>query len=288
MRLLLTVASLSAATRRLARCGPIVAAGVRPQQPIAELAPQLYAELNEVAFGSVLPPDLPLRWNGRLRRTAGRCVFLLKPPTPSATPSQQLLNDDEPPRNGDVERRRRAEIELSPRVLDSPSRLRETLAHEMCHAAQWLVDGEARPPHGASFWRWARQVEERVPDLNVTTRHSYAIHCRFRYSCEKCGTTFGRHRRFDVGSRRCGSCGGRIRFDGEADRNGEELRPTRTVSKRDPPPFARFVAEEFGELRRRWPHASHARLMQTLSNKWHRKPRKARTDVTPARRNKAR
>ena len=34
-----------------------------------------------------------------------------------------------------------ATIELSTKVIDDEERLRSTLLHEMCHAAQWLVDG---------------------------------------------------------------------------------------------------------------------------------------------------
>lgn len=28
----------------------------------------------------------------------------------------------------------------------------QTLLHELCHVAAWLIDGELRPPHGARFW----------------------------------------------------------------------------------------------------------------------------------------
>lgn len=73
----------------------------------------------------------------------------------------------------------RAMIELSPRVLDSPERMRLTLAHEMCHAAQWLVDGTSKPPHGTAFRSWARQVERRT-DIVVTTRHTFDVHMRCR------------------------------------------------------------------------------------------------------------
>jgi SprT-like family len=36
---------------------------------------------------------------------------------------------------------RLSRIELSTKVLDSADRLRDTLVHEMCHAASWIVSG---------------------------------------------------------------------------------------------------------------------------------------------------
>lgn len=51
---------------------------------------------------------------------------------------------------------RKAAIELSTKVLDSLPKLRQTLCHEMCHAAAWILDGVSKPPHGATFKRWAR------------------------------------------------------------------------------------------------------------------------------------
>lgn len=41
-----------------------------------------------------------------------------------------------------------ARIELSTKVLDNEAKLRRTLVHEMCHAAAWLLDHTAKPPHG--------------------------------------------------------------------------------------------------------------------------------------------
>ena len=84
-----------------------------PEQRLSSLAPDLFEELNVLAFDSALPTDLPVKWNPRLRRTAGRCRFF-------------SVNSDA----------RTAEIELSPHVLNSTDRLRTTLAHEMCHGGR--------------------------------------------------------------------------------------------------------------------------------------------------------
>ena len=84
-------------------------------------------------------------------------------------------------------------------MLDSHERLRSTLAHEMCHAAQWVLDGASKvltlaltltltltltlhqaaapkpnpncnptpeqPPHGPHFRRWADRFERAVPGM---------------------------------------------------------------------------------------------------------------------------
>ena len=50
-----------------------------------------------------------------------------------------------------------ARVELSSKVVDSEYKLRNTLAHELCHVAAWVVDHKAKPPHGEHFKKWARQ-----------------------------------------------------------------------------------------------------------------------------------
>lgn len=208
------------------------------------VAPHIFEELNSAAFNSALPSDLALRWNPRLRRTAGRCHFI------------SMANAT-----------RAARIELSPRVLDTPERLRITLAHEMCHAAHWLVDGVARPPHGSAFRSWARLVEERV-GLKVTRTHSFEVHTRYRYSCLACGQCYGRHSRsLDLRTRVC-HCGGELRFDGAFGRGGAPI-----VATGPTPAFAIFVQAEYAPLRRRWPRVTHQRIMQELGKKWRSKAR---------------
>ena len=41
--------------------------------------------------------------------------------------------------NTEIEDIRASKIDLSTKVLDSSDRLRDTLIHEMCHAAAWVV-----------------------------------------------------------------------------------------------------------------------------------------------------
>jgi SprT-like family len=45
-------------------------------------------------------------------------------------------------------RRYAARVELSAKVVDRLERLELTLAHELCHAACWVLNHTAKPPHG--------------------------------------------------------------------------------------------------------------------------------------------
>jgi len=231
-----TVQGGSAARQAASPCHEAVlhVKDIQSATPLSQLAPNVYAELNEVVFDGMLPAELELRWSGRLRSSAGRCIFK---------------------RQKDVHR---AEIELATSVLHTPERLRATLAHEMCHAAQWLVNRTSRPPHGPSFKFWARKLEQRMPDIKVSLRHSYLAKEKYRHRCSVCGVAIVGER----GIQRCGHCGGALRL--------EKLLPCRPKA----PPFGEFVRAEYAKLRKRWPKVTHQRIMQELSRRWRSKKRK--------------
>ena len=88
---------------------------------------------NSYAFESKLPNDMMITWNPRLTKTAGMCIQRLLKITKKQDTSQYLSC------NNGIEEVRASKIELSPKVLDSADRLRDTLIHEMCHAAAWIV-----------------------------------------------------------------------------------------------------------------------------------------------------
>jgi hypothetical protein len=107
------------------------------------LALKIYSEINAYACGGLLPPELELRWCPKLKSTAGR------------TPQWS----DAPAAGG----ARRARIELATTVLIDEKRLRNTLAHEICHVAAWLLEATMKPAHGAAFKKWARHIEQVRP-----------------------------------------------------------------------------------------------------------------------------
>ena len=77
---------------------------------------------------------LKISWSSRLLTTAG--ITLCR---------EIRLGKDNP------QKQREAAIELSIKVVDTEIRLQETLLHELCHAATWIIDGVRKPPHGAEF-----------------------------------------------------------------------------------------------------------------------------------------
>ena len=85
-----------------------------------ELTLKMFNIFNEEVFHNQLPRDFSLTWNNRLTRTAGYCRHF--------TRREEGLTSYE------------SKIELSVKVVDTPARLRDTLVHEMCHAATWIID----------------------------------------------------------------------------------------------------------------------------------------------------
>ncbi|KAK2904002.1 hypothetical protein Q8A73_010659 [Channa argus] len=132
-----------------------------------DLTSKLYHLYNTSVFDSKLPVNMSVTWNKKMRKTAGYCIT-----------GQERGGGN-----------RYARIELSEKVCDSADRLRDTLIHEMCHAATWLING-VRDGHG-NFWKlYARKATVMHPELPMVTRcHSYDIKYKFQYQCTRCQNT---------------------------------------------------------------------------------------------------
>ncbi|KAM8848635.1 germ cell nuclear acidic protein isoform 4-T4 [Synchiropus picturatus] len=201
------------------------------KQKREDLTAKLYQLYNTSVFDSKLPADMSVTWNKKMRKTAGYCVS-----------GQE--------RGGG---RRYARIELSEKVCDSADRLRDTLIHEMCHAATWLING-VRDGHG-NFWKlYARKSTLAHPELPMVTRcHSYDIKYKFQYQCVRCQNTIGRHSKsLDTQRFACALCMGQLVL----------LTPSKP---RAPTPFANFVKENYGTTRQEMAGQSHAEVMRKLS-----------------------
>ncbi|XP_034740216.1 acidic repeat-containing protein [Etheostoma cragini] len=196
-----------------------------------ELTSRLYQLYNTSVFDSKLPIDMSVTWNKKMRKTAGYCIT-----------GQE--------RGGGS---RYARIELSEKVCDCADRLRDTLIHEMCHAATWLING-VRDGHG-NFWKlYARKSTLAHPELPMVTRcHSYDIKYKFQYQCTRCKNTIGRHSKsLDTQKFACAICTGQLVL----------LTPAKP---RAPTPFANFVKENFGTVRQELAGQSHGEVMRKLS-----------------------
>ncbi|XP_059715349.1 germ cell nuclear acidic protein isoform X1 [Haemorhous mexicanus] len=203
-----------------------------------ELAQKLYRLFNSTIFEQKLPEDMVIIWNKKMRKTAGYCVT---------------------GQRGGPEGKRYARIELSEKVCDSADRLRDTLIHEVCHAATWLISG-VRDGHGR-FWRfYANKAAVIHPELPVVTRcHSYEINYKFTYECGRCKATIGRHSRsLDTARFVCAFCGGQLALRQPPARGGTPARTQLT-------PFAKYVKENYALAKREQHGLSHAEVMKKLS-----------------------
>jgi len=155
-----------------------------------------FEEFNQNVFGSELG-CVEIVWSKKLNRTAG--LTRLRKCTNDMTPGIPL--------------KRLAVVELSTKIVDDEDRLRETLLHELVHAAVWIFEGVSKPPHGANFKRWAKIAMAQISDVVVTTTHKYEISYKFEWKCvnPSCTFTIGRHSRsIDLLRHRCGLCKGEL------------------------------------------------------------------------------
>ena len=100
-----------------------------------ELAIRLYEMFNEKVFENRLPECMEITWNDRMTKTAGFCQNRKK-----ITKSTGVVEYT-------------ARIELSSKVIDSAGRLCDTLIHELCHAATFIIN-QAKEAHGPIWQSW--------------------------------------------------------------------------------------------------------------------------------------
>ena len=128
-------------------------------------------------------------WSNTLRSTAGRANWkrtVQKPSSNSSTSiSTTTISNDQPKIH------HHATIELSTKVLTTRSRLLNTLAHEFCHLANFMISNIRDQPHGTSFKSWAQKVTSEfahdvqygLDKIEVTTKHDYAIEWKYLWVC---------------------------------------------------------------------------------------------------------
>ncbi|KAI6045031.1 SprT-like family-domain-containing protein [Pisolithus marmoratus] len=133
-------------------------------------AVNLFAELNHTVFGDGLPKDTKLEWSKRLLTTAGRARWYRSRDGTQTT-----------------------KIELATKILDCNERIHNTLSHEMCHLACWIISNSPREGHGRLFKSWASKVMCKYPHIQVSTRHNYQITYPYQWKCTLCSKVYGRY-----------------------------------------------------------------------------------------------
>ncbi|EJD04361.1 uncharacterized protein FOMMEDRAFT_28080 [Fomitiporia mediterranea MF3/22] len=158
---------------------------------LATYAQALFDELNASVFKRGLPKETPLIWNNRLLATAGRAKW-----------------------HKDSKGIETTCIELATKVLDceaepSQERIRNTLSHEMCHLACWVINRNPKENHGREWKAWVNKVMQKRPDISISTKHSYDITYKYEWQCQtpSCRKIYGRHSNsINVETSVCGIC----------------------------------------------------------------------------------
>ncbi|XP_002738048.1 uncharacterized protein LOC100370422 [Saccoglossus kowalevskii] len=205
-----------------------------------ELTQRLFSLYNRTVFKDKLPSDMKITWNPKMRKTAGFCYY------------GRIRNV-----NG-IEKTSR--VELADKVCDSAERLRDTLIHELCHAAAWLVNG-VHDGHGRYWKYWASLANLIHPQLPIISRcHTYEIHTKFTYQCVKCGYQIGRHSKsLKTDKFCCGICKGRFELLPQLKKDGTPAK-TKTPNK-----FAIFVKDNYSTVKSKDKTMKHADIMKVLS-----------------------
>ncbi|XP_044285731.1 acidic repeat-containing protein isoform X2 [Varanus komodoensis] len=203
-----------------------------------ELAQNLYDLYNRSVFEQKLPQRMEIIWNKKMRKTAGCCI------------TGQVK---------DPAGQRYAKIMLSEKVCDSADRLRDTMIHELCHAATWLIHG-LQDGHGRFWSFYAKKSSMIHPELPVVSRcHNYEIKYKFTYECSKCKNTIGRHSRsLDVERFVCAFCRGKFVLCQPTWKDG-------TPATKPLAPFAKYVKENYGSTKCSQQDPSHGAIMKKLS-----------------------
>ncbi|KAK7070972.1 hypothetical protein SK128_014892 [Halocaridina rubra] len=246
------LASLSSNVH-MGRCHPDAVLYVKNFKKSKELlCEKLYTYYNEHVFSDKLPMHMDIKWNPRMTKTAGFCYYRIDRTKPSG---------------------RGARIELSSKVIDAPERIRDTLIHEMCHAAAWIISGY-KDGHGPLWKSWAAKAGHVFPELPaITTCHSYQISCKFTYRCTECGYSIGRHSKsLDTERKVCGYCHGKFELIVNSQGGGATVGNPNTPGShsypktpRTPNAFALYVKKNYKSVKSSRKSLKHGDVMKLLS-----------------------
>ncbi|XP_058146893.1 germ cell nuclear acidic protein [Dasypus novemcinctus] len=212
-----------------------------------ELVQRLYNLFNSSVFDKKLPEKIDIGWNKKMLRTAGLCT----------------TGETQHPK-----KERYAKIEISLKVCDSADRLRDTLIHEICHAASWLLDG-VRDSHGDAWKYYAQKSNMVHPELPRVTRcHNYKINYRIHYECTQCKSRVGRYTR-SLNTERfiCARCRGSLVMLPLTRKDGTPIEPHVR-------PFAKYVQENYRAVKREVDGISHGDVMKKLGKDYGAKKQK--------------
>ncbi len=233
---------------------------------------------------------IKLVWTNKLNTTAGRANWKRETiRTSTRPPASASSSSTTAPATTTTTTtyKHHASIELAEKVIDSPDRLLNVLAHEFCHLANFMISNVTTNPHGKEFKAWAGRVTRAFGasrGVQVTTKHSYEIDFKYVWRCVACAAEFKRHSRsIDPARHRCGSCREPLvqvkpvprkakakDGDGEGDGQGQKA-----VSE-----YQAFMKEQMRLVKGENPKSPQKEIMKIVASRW--AERKAKAAVQPA------
>ncbi|KAF2100051.1 hypothetical protein NA57DRAFT_75555 [Rhizodiscina lignyota] len=183
-------------------------------------------------------------WSKKLNTTAGRANWKRETIRKTAEDGSQS-----------VIQRHHASIEFAEKVIDDEQRLLNTLAHEFCHLANYMISGVRGNPHGKEFKEWGRKVEGAFSSrgVEVTTKHHYEIEYKYIWECIVCGCAYKRHSKsIDPARHSCGKCKAKL---------VQTKPPVRNIKTSE---YQLFVKEHFQTVKKANPSANHGAVMEMI------------------------
>ncbi|KAK9794281.1 putative SprT-like family-domain-containing protein [Seiridium cardinale] len=199
---------------------------------------------------------LRIKWSNSLQTTAGRAHWKCKEVTTMVQQPDGLFKSTK-------ERRHEAWIELASKVLTTEDNLLNTVAHEFCHLAVFMLDGRPKFAHGAEFKSWGQKCMDAFKDrgIVVTTKHNYEIDFKFIWRCADCTAEVKRHSKsVDPVKQKCGRCRGTL----------EQVKPVpRAAGKgKGKSAYQEFVSQEMKVLKAEGRALSFKEMMGVVSIRW--------------------
>lgn len=186
-----------------------------------------------------------IEWSKKLNTTAGRASWKRKRASTSKA-------GDSPPIYVHT-----ASIELAEKIIDDEARLLNTLAHEFCHLANFMISEVKDRPHGKEFKEWAAKVSRtfKAQNIVVTTKHDYEIDFKYIWQCSGCGIEYKRHSKsIDPLKQSCGGCKQKL----------VQTKPVPRANAGKLTDYQAFVKRHFQEVKGEDPGGSHAAVMEKL------------------------
>lgn len=203
------------------------------------------AELAESSGG------IKINWTNKLNTTAGRANWK----------RETVRTKNQDGSDVSVQQRHHASIELAEKVIDDEHRLRNVIAHEFCHLANFMVSGVTGNPHGKEFKGWAARCSRAFGDrgIEVTTKHSYDIDFKYIWECSGCGLEYKRHSKsINPERHRCGGCKSELK----------QTKPVPRAGAGKPTEYQMFMKEQMKLLKDERPKSPQKEIMKLVADVW--------------------